>query len=557
MLGIGLALGLFTLRSQIMATATFESVANITLLGAIGDAALQDGSLAYTSSILAYWKLIKSSTRTADGITVVSTLSGSGRWVRQILPEPSYWTQAAWYVNPSTGNDENDGKTAGTALATLSEICRRVSAIPYINVGVTVTITGTVPATDNEIVSPMFGPSGSWTYSGTLPTSAETLGNASTTITVPGTLSVNAVSSSTTVAATGAVSGASLTANGVGALGTISANGAISGASVAVTGASSGATLAANGTGTTGTVSATGAITGNSVSATTSVAGATLAANGTGTTGTITATGQISGNSLSVTNAVGCGSVASSGAISGTTITATTSNVTSAISMPTIGSDIATVPLVITSQAPYPGSTAHKGTGAVVVNFPATTTAGESKGPFGALTLQYNGANTLSMGFEGYCGYLDFLGSNNTGIISVNGTECLQLHNTNWKTSLPTIIAAGLSAYSFTYEQATGTTPPTPASISITSQAPGTNSSGGTRTPGSITLVVPAPNNGGTTNGVIAFNIAGAEAARVTANGLILSTQTAPTLSTGKAALWFDGTHLYCQIYGGSAVQLA
>lgn len=47
-----------------------------------------------------------------------------GRWVAT-SPPASYLTQAAWYVNSATGNDNNDGLTAATPLLTLAELTRR------------------------------------------------------------------------------------------------------------------------------------------------------------------------------------------------------------------------------------------------------------------------------------------------------------------------------------------------------------------------------------------------------------------------------------------------
>jgi len=71
------------------------------------------------------------STATADGVTIFAPLVGPGRWFRQfglVNGTSNRWTQqAAWFIDPAGGNDENTGLTALTALATLAELQRRIS----------------------------------------------------------------------------------------------------------------------------------------------------------------------------------------------------------------------------------------------------------------------------------------------------------------------------------------------------------------------------------------------------------------------------------------------
>jgi len=50
------------------------------------------------------------------------TVSGGGfvllELVDGLIPDPSTWTQAAWFIDPVNGNDGNDGKTPATAVKT-------------------------------------------------------------------------------------------------------------------------------------------------------------------------------------------------------------------------------------------------------------------------------------------------------------------------------------------------------------------------------------------------------------------------------------------------------
>jgi hypothetical protein len=113
-------------------------------------AGLQDGDLAYVESFRGYFSVDRLSTAAANGTTVITTPSGTGRWLRLInIIDPFWQQQAAWFINPTTGSDQNDGSTALTPLATWAEFRRRVQVI---NQDTTVTIASALPATD-----PLFG----------------------------------------------------------------------------------------------------------------------------------------------------------------------------------------------------------------------------------------------------------------------------------------------------------------------------------------------------------------------------------------------------------------
>ena len=63
--------------------------------------------------------------QTIDGITVLGTSTGTGRWIRTTEDTPTWKYQPTWFIDPVAGGDENDGSTPATALETLAELSRR------------------------------------------------------------------------------------------------------------------------------------------------------------------------------------------------------------------------------------------------------------------------------------------------------------------------------------------------------------------------------------------------------------------------------------------------
>ncbi len=111
------------------------SVTTLANLAGLPDDAYKDGDLAYVQSTRSTYQLDRTSVATPSAVAV-DTFSGNGQWV--FLRASAAWeTQAAWYINPATGDDEDDGSTVGTAIATWAEFCRRVRNI---DLGMTVTI---------------------------------------------------------------------------------------------------------------------------------------------------------------------------------------------------------------------------------------------------------------------------------------------------------------------------------------------------------------------------------------------------------------------------------
>jgi hypothetical protein len=105
-------------------------VANLAALSAVDDLAEADFSLRPVTTLLSDFQLDKSSTATVDGISVVATLSGAGRWMRVIASNPHWTDQKDWKVSPATGNDENLGGV-GFPLKTLAEFSRRVTRFKF------------------------------------------------------------------------------------------------------------------------------------------------------------------------------------------------------------------------------------------------------------------------------------------------------------------------------------------------------------------------------------------------------------------------------------------
>ena len=103
------------------------SVTTLANLGGLPDDAYKDGDFAYVQSTRATYQLDRSSAATPSAVAV-DAFSGNGQWVF-FQASTSWETQATWYIDPAAGDDENDGSTTTTALATFAEFNRRVTMI--------------------------------------------------------------------------------------------------------------------------------------------------------------------------------------------------------------------------------------------------------------------------------------------------------------------------------------------------------------------------------------------------------------------------------------------
>ncbi len=115
------------------------SVTTLANLGGLPDDAYKDGDFAYVQSSRATYQLDRTSTATPSSVAV-DTFSGNGQWVF-FQASTSWQTQATWYIDPAAGDDENDGATTTTALATWAEFTRRLEAISLVT---TVTILSNI-----------------------------------------------------------------------------------------------------------------------------------------------------------------------------------------------------------------------------------------------------------------------------------------------------------------------------------------------------------------------------------------------------------------------------
>lgn len=153
-------------------------VANLAGLSSQNDLSLDNGCFLYVNTVRSIFILDRTSTQPVDGITVVATLSGVGRWLRLPIAHPSWLSQATWFIDPAAGDDENVGSTAAAALKTHAELTRRWSTDFSTVVGIdsavikpikliTVTLLGSLPASDPINLKVSLGPNTLLAYVGT------------------------------------------------------------------------------------------------------------------------------------------------------------------------------------------------------------------------------------------------------------------------------------------------------------------------------------------------------------------------------------------------------
>ena len=155
-----LGIGLTIFSEDFLSDMSIQTASSISALSALGPG-LSSGSLCYVASLKSLFMFDSTSTLTADSITVV-TATGGGRFVRVSNAHPFWATVATWYINATSGNDENDGQTSGTALKSWAELARRWGSnqlnIP-VNVGTkkvcTVNLLTSLPTTDLIVGSPI------------------------------------------------------------------------------------------------------------------------------------------------------------------------------------------------------------------------------------------------------------------------------------------------------------------------------------------------------------------------------------------------------------------
>lgn len=118
-----------------LSTGGFITVTNAAAATLLNASSFSEGTPVYVQSFRNLFRYAANSGLTVDGITVLNTsVGGTSRYVREVLPDLHWQAQTDWFLD-GTGNDENDGNTLLTPLASWDELQRRLG------------ITYTVPAT--------------------------------------------------------------------------------------------------------------------------------------------------------------------------------------------------------------------------------------------------------------------------------------------------------------------------------------------------------------------------------------------------------------------------
>jgi hypothetical protein len=131
------------------------------------DSSVEDGEIVWVRSEQTLFVYRVNSGLIPDGATVVASLYGNGGVWQRITFGVSFLGQNAWFVDPTNGNDASSGKTSATAIRTLAELARRWGIVTNINVPTTVTILGSVSATDPLNLEVRLYPGGKLTFVGT------------------------------------------------------------------------------------------------------------------------------------------------------------------------------------------------------------------------------------------------------------------------------------------------------------------------------------------------------------------------------------------------------
>lgn len=96
------------------------SVATRADVSALATVSLVSGTTVRTTRVTASFQFDPASTLTVDGINVLTTLEGTGRWIRQQIAIWTWVTQPQVYIDYTAGNDENSG-ASGAPIKTFQE----------------------------------------------------------------------------------------------------------------------------------------------------------------------------------------------------------------------------------------------------------------------------------------------------------------------------------------------------------------------------------------------------------------------------------------------------
>jgi hypothetical protein len=139
----------------------FVSVATPALLSTVDDAPMADGAYAWTVSNRVPFYLDKNSGAPPVDNVVIATLSGTGRWIRDLGYNDQLWlNQSTWFIDSVVGDDTLSGRLLITPIKTIAEWYRRTGG-QLTSVNTTINLLGltTWPSTDpfNYSVLPVGG----------------------------------------------------------------------------------------------------------------------------------------------------------------------------------------------------------------------------------------------------------------------------------------------------------------------------------------------------------------------------------------------------------------
>lgn len=144
-----------------------DPVANIAELSNLSVTDMVTGSIKYVSTLKSWFKLDKTSLSTLVAFVCIAA-NGGGRWLRTNVVDNDTLIQANWYIDPTSGNDENNGLTSGTAIKTWAEFIRRVGLFAYFTTRVDVFLLGDLPSSDPLVFKGKCSPSATIYVHGTL-----------------------------------------------------------------------------------------------------------------------------------------------------------------------------------------------------------------------------------------------------------------------------------------------------------------------------------------------------------------------------------------------------
>lgn len=93
------------------------SVASLTALAALDTSTFFEGTIVYVATLRSYFSL-EVATLTPDGITILAATGSSKYWVRDPVASISWSKNNVWYIDATSGSDENTGFSLVAPLKT-------------------------------------------------------------------------------------------------------------------------------------------------------------------------------------------------------------------------------------------------------------------------------------------------------------------------------------------------------------------------------------------------------------------------------------------------------